>query len=116
MERQEYANGTYLAVSYPWGLFHGGRAMCPDGIVRTLKRISSTADTFFSIPASVTAYGKTVSGYVTCETVAGFSTETEDDPAVIKFVPYRYRKNWAIVTPLPFPADEGHIHTYRNYL
>jgi hypothetical protein len=103
MERHSYGEQTYVLVSYPWGLFHGGQAMCSDGIIRKLKRISATADTFFSVPASVTAYGKTVAGYITWETVAGFSTETDGDPMVIKFVAYRNGKNWQMVTPLPFP-------------
>jgi hypothetical protein len=67
--------------------------MCSDGRVRTLKRIAPTADTFFSIPASVTVDNRTVAGSVTVETVAGSSVATDDDPAVAKFVAYTYRRN-----------------------
>jgi hypothetical protein len=37
--------------------------------------------------------GKTVTGYITTETRDGYSTATDDDPAVVKFVAYRYGKN-----------------------
>ena len=89
----QYADGTRLDVRQPYGLFSGGRALCPDGKIRALKRIASTADTFFSIPASVTYKGKTVAGYVTIETREGWSTPSEDDPHVVKFIPYTYCKN-----------------------
>jgi hypothetical protein len=72
---------TYLDQSFPWGLYRGGAALCPDGKVRKLKRIATTADTFFSIPASVTVRGRTVAGYVTVK------------EAVVEFHPYLYRKN-----------------------
>lgn len=39
------------------------RAVCPDGKVRT-ARPTAEADTFFTIPARVTAHGRTVSGFV----------------------------------------------------
>lgn len=89
----QYALGTSLNTRMPWGTFVGGRALCPDGKVRRLARIALTADTFFSVPASVQVRGKTVAGYVTVETIGGFSTATQDDPAVVRFVPYRNRKN-----------------------
>lgn len=69
------------------------RALCADGEQRTATCSPNGADTFFSIPARVRARGKTVSGYVTRETLDGFDTETEDDPAVWRFIAYRYRKN-----------------------
>lgn len=89
----EYALGTYLKTQMPWSTFVGGRALCPDGKVRNLKRIAITSDTFFSVPASVTVAGKTVAGYVTVQTLEGWSTPTDSDPAVVKFIPYQYRKN-----------------------
>jgi hypothetical protein len=67
--------------------------LCADGVQRTATCSSRGADTFFSIPARVRANGKTVSGYVTRETLQGFSTESPEDPAVWKFVAYRYGKN-----------------------
>lgn len=92
-ETREYGEGTELVQSFPWGLYRGGRAMCSDGKVRNLKRIAQTADTFFSIPAAVNVGKRTVSGYVTVETAEGMSTETPDDPAVVKFIAYTYGAN-----------------------
>lgn len=88
-----FGKDTEIERRLPWGINVGGKALCPDGKVRRLKRIAETADTFFSTPASVTCKGKTVAGYVTVETMGGFTTEMPDDPAVLKFIPYTYRKN-----------------------
>lgn len=92
-EKREFALGTYLLVSYPWGVNHAGAAMCPDGIVRRLARIAQTADTFFSTPAAVRVRGKYVHGYVTVETAEGWSTATDKDPGVLKFCPHTTGKN-----------------------
>lgn len=81
---RQYGKGTSLRQSFPWGLYRSGRAMCPDGIVRALARISQTADTFFSIPAAVQAKGKMVSGFVSM-----------DDDLVL-FTPYDYGKNASV--------------------
>lgn len=89
----KYADDTELRYRMPWSLFCGGRALCSDGKVRALARIASTADTFFSVPAAVKVKGKTVSGFVTIETREGFSTATDNDPAVVKFRRYDYGKN-----------------------
>jgi len=96
-ERRTYADGTFLVQSFPWGFYHGGAAICSDGKVRTLKRIARTADTFFSVPASVTVKGKTVSGYVTVECRSGSSVETDEDPAIVRFVAYTYGRNGALL-------------------
>lgn len=88
-----FGQGTEIERRLPWGINVSGKALCPDGKVRRLKRIAPTADTFFSTPASVTCRGKTVAGYVTVETMRGFTVEMPDDPAVLKFIPYKYRKN-----------------------
>ncbi len=102
INRRNYALGTRLDCEMPFSLFIGGRAMCADGRVRTLKRISSTADTFFSVPAAVEVRrdGKryTVAGYVTVQTISGSDVPTESDPAVLKFRAYTYRKNHAVLT------------------
>lgn len=92
----KYADGTELTFSQPFGLICHGKALCPDGKIRAFR--GSTADTFFSIPARVSAKGTTVSGYLYVETREGFSTATDDDPAVVKFRPYLYRKNHALVS------------------
>lgn len=97
IERREYADGTYTEQEQPWGFFRGGAAKCADGKVRRLKRVATTADTFFSVPASVRASGKTVAGYITIECRSGSSVVTDDDPAVVRFRAYTYRKNHALV-------------------
>lgn len=96
MEKREYANGTYLLNTMPWGIYVGGAALCADGKVRRLKRIAQTADTAFSVPASVTVKGKTVSGFVTTETLTGSSVPTMDDPTVVRFHAYTYGKNGGV--------------------
>lgn len=61
--------------------------LCPDG-KRRVATLSAAPDTFFSIPARVKAYGKTVAGYVTgCET---------DGKKDLEFRPYLYRKNHGV--------------------
>lgn len=97
VDRREYAFGTYVDNAYPWGLYVSARALCADGKVRKVKRISETADTFFSVPASVTVKGKTVSGYITVSSIEGYDTVTFMDPAVVKFVAYKYGKNWELL-------------------
>lgn len=97
METRNYANGTCLINTQPWGIYVGGRALCSDGKVRAIKRLAQTPDTFFSIPASVTVKGKTVAGYVTTQTISGSSVATIDDPMVVKFIAYTYRKNGNIL-------------------
>jgi hypothetical protein len=56
----------------------------------SLETISAVAD---CTCAAVTVAGRTVSGYVTFETRAGLSTDTPDDPTVVKFIAYQYGKN-----------------------
>lgn len=90
---REFSRGTYLDSSMPFGLYVGGAAMCSDGKVRKLARISQVADTFFSIPAAVRVKGRYVSGYVSVETQEGWSVVTDDDPLVVKFIAYKYGKN-----------------------
>jgi hypothetical protein len=86
-QRRDYANGTYILCHMPWGLYTGGAALCSDGRVRRLTRISQTADTFFSVPAAVKVKGKTVSGYITFAEVDGAAQ------LVVEFVAVNYRKN-----------------------
>lgn len=95
--KHEYADGTYLVREYPWGLNVSGAAMCDDGKVRRLARVAQTADTFYSTPASVRVAGRYVAGYVTLSTRAGYSAGTVDDPLVLKFHAYKYRKNGDLI-------------------
>ena len=106
MSRRNYADGTYLDVSYPWGGYLGGSAICPDGRSRRLKRIATTADTYFSVPASISYQGRTVSGYVTIETRDGFSVSTDDDPEVVKFRPNLYGRNGRVFEETTTNATE----------
>ena len=95
MSRTDYAQGTFLTLQdgpFACG-FVAGRALCPDGKVRTVRFYDGIANTFFSVPCRVSAKAKTVSGFITVETVQGFSTPTDDDPSIVRFVPYRYGKN-----------------------
>lgn len=97
LDTREYGYGTRLTVRMPWSLYVGGRAMCSDGKVRAIHRIAHTADTWFSLPASVVVNHDgtrhTVSGYITIDTATGYSTPTDDDPLVVKFIAYSYGRN-----------------------
>jgi hypothetical protein len=63
---------TFVKQTYPWGLFarNGHRLLCSDGVVRAAS-MSSTPDTFFSIPAFIRIKGKTITGYATTEDLNG---------------------------------------------
>lgn len=89
---RSYAKGTYLQYTMPWGLYVGAAALCPDGVVRKVKRISETPDTYSTIPASVTVKGKTVAGYLKLHNVAHPFDAIAFKDAVV-FIPYSYRKN-----------------------
>ncbi len=89
LELRKYAHGTYLRVQMPWSTYVGGKAVCADGTLRTLCRISQTADTFFSIPAAVKVRGKTVSGYVS------FEHDNSDPPQLyVSFKAYEKGENY----------------------
>lgn len=105
-DKRDYASGTYVVNQLPWGLFVSAKALCSDGKVRTVSRIAQTADTFFSIPASIRVKGKTVAGYITFGTASGLSTATESDPARVEFHAYGYRKNGGML-----PEWNQSIHT-----
>lgn len=59
---------TYVTQSFQWGLYtpNGHRLLCSDGVIRA-ARLAQTADTFFSVPASIQVKGKHVTGYMTTE-------------------------------------------------
>lgn len=63
----------------PWGIYarNGHRLLCADGKIRAAE-LAETADTFFSVPASVRVNGRRVSGYMTTETVDGLSIGAPD--------------------------------------
>jgi hypothetical protein len=70
-------------------------ARCEDGKARTAW-ITGEADTYFSIPARVSAKGTSVTGFVSCDSDGEYT-----------FTAYRYRKNWQLVQP-PAPRVPGH--------
>lgn len=84
-------------IRYPFPFSVGPRiirnVICSDGVQRSAYCSDRGADTFFSIPARVYVGRRTVAGYVTRETLQGWSTETEGDPAAWKFSAYAYRSN-----------------------
>jgi hypothetical protein len=103
--RTNYASGTWLSTSGPWDVFRAGRALCPDGTVRMLKRIAITADTYFSIPASVTVAGKTVSGWVSVTDTSdpsGNGTANDPECTVIFHGNGRNGDAFAAVSPRTF--------------
>jgi len=59
---------THVSRSYPWGLHprNGHRLLCADGVIRAAE-MAETADTYFSVPASIRINGKRISGYASCE-------------------------------------------------
>jgi hypothetical protein len=72
---------THLNVSYPWGLFrrYGHRVLCSDGKIRACT-MAQTADSFFSVPASIRIKGKTITGYVTGEEQQWIKGHKEYEP------------------------------------
>lgn len=59
---------TFTSTRQPWGVFNrnGHRVLCSDGKIRACE-MAPTADTFFSVPASIRIAGKSITGYVTGE-------------------------------------------------
>lgn len=101
-----YAMGTSVSVWYPWGTYVTARVLCSDGRVRKVSRISQTADTFFSVPCAVKVKGRTVSGYLTIDTLSGSSVPTDNDPAVAMFVAYTYGKNGHLLPRGKYSIDD----------
>lgn len=97
MKTSEYALGTSITRSGPWSVIVSARVMCADGKVRTARNVK-TADTWFSVPCTVTVKGKTVAGFLAVNTVDGYDTATDSDPAVAYFRAYTYRKNGHLLT------------------
>lgn len=100
---------TNLAVKMPWGINvrRGTRVLCADGKIRAVGSIAQTADTFFSIPASVKVKGKSVSGYVTTEEqkyIGG--VKTTDFKKVYSFRRHTNHKNSGILPDWPTEPAE----------
>lgn len=105
---QRFANGTALepeslAYADRGAQLRRGRALFPDGAVRSVR--AGIADTYFSIPAHARIGGRYVAGFLSVSTIAGYSTATDDDPAVLRFTPYnRYT---AAGGPFPYPTSDA---------
>lgn len=84
-QTRQYAHGTSVTQSFPWGGFVSARALCPDGAVRTVN-VAETADTFFSVPASVQFRGTRVSGFITIDESTPDPTRDTRTHAVVRFV------------------------------
>jgi len=71
---------TFTKQTYPWGLYakNGSRLLCSDGVVRAAE-LKETADTFFSVPASIKIRGKRVTGYYTGEEQQWIDGEKESN-------------------------------------
>lgn len=69
---------TYTTQRIPYGTFtrNGHRLLCSDGKIRAAA-LAPTADTFFSVPASIRIKGRTISGYYTTETDYDFTPKQE---------------------------------------
>jgi hypothetical protein len=96
---KSYANGTSLETRDGYvGGYVRGRALCDDGVVRAVRfPKGGHADTFFSVPACCTAFGKYVDGFVTVSTVSGSDVATDDDPAIVRFRAFDYAKNAHVI-------------------
>lgn len=66
------------------------KAICTDGVVRTAV-ITNHPDTFFSVPARVKAFGKTVTGFVT----------RDEFTEQVEFIANSFGKNGYVITRLP---------------
>lgn len=66
---------TFTKTIGPWQVFArtGHRLLCSDGVIRAAE-LAPTADTFFSVPATIRIKGRRITGYYTGdeETVAPF--------------------------------------------
>lgn len=56
--------GAYLSRG-PWAQLIGARAICPDGIIRTIR--CGTPDTYFSAPGRTRVAGVNVSGFISTD-------------------------------------------------
>jgi hypothetical protein len=76
------------------------KVLCTDGRIRTARRLAESPNTYFSLPATVTAYGKTVTGYIS----------SDEDPAGkvwYTFTAYSYRKNGSVLPGITIaPGNE----------
>lgn len=100
MQTITYPDGTWRKVNdgpFNCSFFYSADAKCEDGKVRRVRpSYDGIADTFFSVPATVSVWvpyekrNVSVSGYLTTYRKDGSSV---GDPDGLKFVAYAYGKN-----------------------
>ena len=73
---RNYAKGTWVETFGPFATFTRTKDVCPDGAARVV-RLAATADSYFSVPASLSYRGKTVSGFICWASDSGLSTDRE---------------------------------------
>jgi hypothetical protein len=101
MQTTHYALNTSITRSnLPFAENIKARVLCSDGKVRATARLSQHPDTFFSTGAAIRVRGRYITGYLTVETRDGFSTETPDDPAVVKFFAHSNHPNAGLLNSL----------------
>lgn len=108
---QNYADSTSVTQEFPFGRYLAARVMCSDGRVRTVSRISETADTMFSVRCAVRVKGRAVSGYLTIESRAGFGTPDDADPAVAKFIAHQFSRNGGLLPVGAWHSDRPAVPT-----
>lgn len=77
---------TFIETFGPWQLPCNAKVLCPDGICRLVKRLVITPTTMWTLPATITYKGKTVSG-----ALLGPSDEChlpDDMKNEYRFIPY----------------------------
>lgn len=88
----QYAHGTSVTQSFPFGYYLSARAMCPDGVVRAVN-VATTADSFFSVPASVQFRGTRVSGFITIDNAPTDASRDTRTHAIVRFSPNACGRN-----------------------
>lgn len=85
-----HAEGTGV---YTTGGFNNvaviAKAMCEDGVVRTIRLNSTGPDTFFSHPGRTSIKRKSVRGYVTMGEVAASKNYKPTITSIVKFTAYK---------------------------
>lgn len=93
---------TFTKQILPWGLYNrtGHRLLCSDGEIRAAE-LAPTANTFFSVPASIRINGKRISGYMTAEEQRWIQGEKEREPFLTC---YSFRHHTEQKNPHNLPA------------
>lgn len=60
----DFEDGSYVQTKGPWNVPISGKALCPDGKIRKLKRISHISGNVHDLSCAISYNGKTVSGVI----------------------------------------------------